>query len=198
MNKPKLYLDMDNVLVDTLPVLNAYAEEHPKAGKPDRVAGIFSGLPIMSGVLAGIDALKPYYDLHILSTAPWFNPSAWQDKIVWLEHHFGEGDDNPFYKKVIMAHDKGLVHNGGGILVDDRPYHGASAWDDPESGSAWIQYGYSDALTWNGQLVPFLIEVAKIHERDGITLPEAIAMVSSEEIGEIHGDLNHFEKANWE
>lgn len=198
MNKPKLYLDMDNVLVDTLPVLNAYVEEHPEVSKPDRVAGIFADLPIKEGVQAGVAALKEHFELYILSTAPWHNPSAWQDKIIWLEKTFGAGEDNPFYKKVVMAHDKGLVHGTGGILLDDRPYHGASAWSDEAAGSEWIQYGYTEELTWEGQLVPYLIEVAKNYTAmDTPAIPKAIEMTEVIN-GPVHGDLVHFEKASWE
>ncbi|MCW0952749.1 hypothetical protein OIT44_01500 [Weissella ceti] len=198
MNKPKLYLDMDNVLVDTLPILNAYAEEHPEVAKPDRVAGIFADLPIKQGVKDAVATLNEYFDLYILSTAPWHNPSAWQDKIVWLENQFGAGEGNPFYKKVVMAHDKGLVHGTGGILVDDRPYHGASAWSDTAANSEWIQYGYTEHLTWEDKLVPFLVEVAKNYQETANgSISEAIKM-SNIITGPVHGDLVHFEKANWE
>lgn len=198
MNKPKLYLDMDNVLVDTLPVLNAYAAEHPEVSKPDRVAGIFADLPIKEGVLAGVTALAEHFDLYILSTAPWHNPSAWQDKIIWLEKYFGAGEENPFYKKVVMAHDKGLVHGTGGILLDDRPYHGASAWSDASTGSEWMQYGYTEELTWEGKLVPFLIDVANNYtQMDTPNIPQAIEMTTSIS-GPVHGDLVNFEKASWE
>lgn len=198
MNKPKLYLDMDNVLVDTLPVLNAYAQEHPDAGKPDRIPGIFADLPIKDGVTTAIKCLEPYFDLYILSTAPWHNPSAWQDKMIWLEKHFGEGELNPFYKKVIMTHDKGLVHKSGGILVDDRPYHGASAWSDDESGSVWIQYGYKKELTWETDLVPYLIDISTTYGQ--MMKPNLIQAVQTADTitGEIHGDLVSFEKENWE
>lgn len=198
MNKPKLYVDMDNVLVDTLPVLNAYAQAHPEAGKPDRVPGIFANLPIKNGVKEGIEALEPYFELYILSTAPWHNPSAWQDKISWLTQHFGEDTDNPFYKKVILAHDKGLLHQGGGILLDDRPYHGASDWVDAASDSMWIQYGYTEQLTWEHDLVPFLIDVATTYEQ--ATSPTVVQAIDAATTitGPIHGDLVHFEKENWE
>ena len=198
MTKPKLYLDMDNVLVDTLPVLNAYAEEHPEVAKPDRVAGIFADLPIKTGVQEAVGTLAEYFELYILSTAPWHNPSAWQDKIIWLEHHFGAGEANPFYKKVVMAHDKGLVHGTGGILVDDRPYHGASAWSDESTDSEWIQYGYTSELTWEGKLVPYLVEVAKHYEAMAQpSITESIKQTNGVD-GPVHGDLVHFEKASWE
>lgn len=198
MNKPKLYLDMDNVLVDTLPVLNAYAEKHPEVAKPDRVPGIFADLPIKAGVKEGVATLAKYFDLHILSTAPWYNPSAWQDKIIWLEKHFGAGEDNPFYKKVVMAHDKGLVHGTGGILVDDRPYHGASAWSDASVDSEWVQYGYRGELTWETELVPYLVAVAKNYS--AMSKPSITTAIQQTDVivGPIHGDLATFEKASWE
>ncbi|OJF03092.1 hypothetical protein BKY29_07540 [Weissella confusa] len=40
MNKPKLFLDMDNVLVDTLLILNAIDMAGETVAKPDQIPGI--------------------------------------------------------------------------------------------------------------------------------------------------------------
>ena len=122
MNKPKLFLDMDNVLVDTLLILNAIDMAGETVAKPDQIPGIFRDLPPVPGAIDAVNKLNDYYELYILSTAPWQNASAWQDKLIWLQHHFGEDEQSPFYKRVIMAHDKSLARTPGGILVDDRPY----------------------------------------------------------------------------
>ncbi|EKK20950.1 5' nucleotidase, NT5C type [Fructilactobacillus florum] len=189
----KLFLDMDNVLVDTLPVLNRAATTHRQ--RPDTIPGIFRDLPPISGVLAAIPELAKSYDLYILSTAPWNNPSAWQDKLLWIQQYFGAGDTNYFYKKVIMTHDKGLVRGASGILLDDRPYHGASAWDDPQHGSFWIQYGYDSRLTWSQDLVPMLEHLAYDSQRLG-SLSQAMQQAATNY--QLHGDHAAFTKENWE
>jgi len=197
MARPKLFLDMDNVLVDTLSVLNQIDMTTQTVAKPDQIPGIFRDLPPMPGAVAAVETLAAYYELHILSTAPWQNPSSWQDKLIWLQQYFGDDQQSPFYKRVVMAHDKGLLHYGGGMLIDDRPYHGASAWDDAAADSVWLQFGFDDRLVWSTELVDFLIAVAK--DYDKITnLRSAVAQVSARHDYQIHGDVTTFEKAHWE
>ncbi|MBM7616924.1 hypothetical protein JOC36_000457 [Weissella uvarum] len=197
MAKPKLFLDMDNTIVDTLPVLNAQDMSKQSVAKPDQIPGIFRDLKPIAGALEAIRVLAEDFDLYILSTAPWNNPSAWQDKIYWLKAYFGEDASNPFYKRVVMAHDKGLVHQGGGILLDDRPYHGASAWDDEQADSYWLQYGMDPKLVWTEDLVPFLQTVAKYY-REQPELRAAIAKANADQTYQLHGDKASFEKAHWE
>ena len=79
--KPKLFLDMDNVLVDTLAILNTIDIQQLQVDKPDQSPGVFRNLPPMPGAVAAVQTLSTVYELHILSTAPWQNASAWQDKL---------------------------------------------------------------------------------------------------------------------
>ena len=39
--------------------------------------------------IESIHKLSKKYDLYILSTAPWLNPSA-QDKVDWIHKYFGK------------------------------------------------------------------------------------------------------------
>ncbi len=78
VKKPKLFLDMDNVLVDTLSILNVIDMRSEKVKKPDQIPGIFRDLPPMVGAVEAVKSLAENYELHILSTAPWQNASAWQ------------------------------------------------------------------------------------------------------------------------
>jgi len=197
MARPKLFLDMDNVLVDTLSVLNQIDMTTQTVAKPDQIPGIFRDLPPMPGAVAAVETLAAYYELHILSTAPWQNPSSWQDKLIWLQQYFGDDQQSPFYKRVVMAHDKGLLHYGGGMLIDDRPYHGASAWDDAAADSVWLQFGFDDRLVWSIELVDFLIAVAKDYDKS-TGLRSAVAQVATRHDYQIHGDVTTFEKAHWE
>ncbi|MDA5457897.1 5' nucleotidase, NT5C type [Weissella confusa] len=197
MNKPKLFLDMDNVLVDTLLILNAIDMAGETVAKPDQIPGIFRDLPPVPGAIDAVNKLNDYYELYILSTAPWQNVSAWQDKLIWLQHHFGDDEKSPFYKRVILAHDKSLARTPGGILVDDRPYHGASGWDDAEMDSQWIQYGYESKMTWQTGLVDLLIEAAEVF-KNGDSIRNAVDTVMNEHQIAVHGDTEKFVKAAWE
>lgn len=197
MNKPKLFLDMDNVLVDTLLILNAIDMGGETVAKPDQIPGIFRDLPPVPGAIDAVNRLRDYYELYILSTAPWQNASAWQDKLIWLQHHFGDDEKSPFYKRVILAHDKSLSRTPEAILVDDRPYHGASGWDDATMDSQWVQYGYEPKMTWQTGLVELLIETAKVFN-DGDGIRNAIDKVMNEHNIAVHGDTEKFVKAAWE
>ena len=195
--KPKLFLDMDNVLVDTLAILNTMDTQQLQVDKPDQIPGVFRHLPPMAGAIAAVQALAADYELHILSTAPWQNASAWQDKLLWLAEHFGDGPDSPFYKRVTLTHDKGLVHAVGGILIDDRPYHGASDWLDPAADSFWLQYGHDSRLVWMGELVSYLKTVAQAYQTTGQLHTSAIEQAKTAGY-QLHGATDHFEKAHWE
>ena len=195
--KPKLFLDMDNVLVDTLSILNVIDMQAEKVAKPDQIPGIFRDLPPMVGAVEAVQSLAENYELHILSTAPWKNASAWQDKLLWLAQYFGDDKKSPFYKRVTLTHDKSLAHGVGGILIDDRPYHGASQWNDEATDSLWLQYGYDNRLVWSEQLVTYLNAVAQAYKTSG-TLRVSAETVAIKKDYQLFGKNDRFEKAHWE
>lgn len=116
-----VYLDMDNTLVDFPSAFSrvpaGLLEAHPER---DEIPGIFALMEPMEGAIEAVRQLAHLHEVYIASTAPWGNPSAWQDKLRWVQRHFGEGPDGPFYKRVILTHHKELLR--GDVLVDDRPY----------------------------------------------------------------------------
>ena len=59
------------------------------------------------------------YDVHILSTAPWDNPTAWQDKRLWVADYLGRSA----WKRLTLSHNKNLLI--GDYLIDDRTANGA-------------------------------------------------------------------------
>ncbi|CAM3080483.1 5' nucleotidase, NT5C type [Leuconostoc rapi] len=197
LTKPKLFLDMDNVLVDTLTILNHIDMTNQTVEKPDQIPGIFRNLPPMSGAVEAIKDLSGIYELHILSTAPWKNASAWQDKISWLAQYFGDGASSPFYKRVTLTHDKGLAHGVGGILIDDRPYHGASDWQDASTDSLWLQYGYDPKLVWSKDLVSYLKLVGQAYQTSG-ELRNSAEQVAQQAGYQLFSHDSSFEKADWE
>ena len=96
---------------------------------------------LLEGAIEAIKILNDKYDLYILSTAPWENPNAWKHKREWIEKYFGEGEENIFYKKVILSHHKNL--NKGDILIDDRPNNGAKYFK-----GEWIHFATDDYPDW--------------------------------------------------
>ncbi|MCX7902289.1 MAG: hypothetical protein N2483_08410 [Burkholderiaceae bacterium] len=116
-----LYVDMDNVLVD---FPSAFRHLDPAvvaryAGDEDDIPGIFALMDPMPGAVEAFEELAGLFDTYILSTAPWDNPSAWSDKLLWVKRHLGQAA----YKRLILTHHKHL--NAGHFLVDDRPKNGA-------------------------------------------------------------------------
>ncbi len=118
-DKKILYFDMDGVLVDFKSGLRKLGLPEDDGFPGDEIQGIFDLMDPMPGALEAVATLAPLYDVFILSTSPWSNPGALPGKLAWIKRHFGDGVENPFYKKVVFSHRKDL--NVGDYLVDDRP-----------------------------------------------------------------------------
>ena len=122
---------MDNVLVDFQSGIDrldektrqAFGEYYDSVGDKhkehyDDVPGIFALMDPMPGAKEAVKKLAEKYDVYILSTAPWGNPTAWCDKLNWVKKYFGGGEDDVFYKHIILTHHKELCH--GDYLIDDN------------------------------------------------------------------------------
>jgi Uncharacterized protein conserved in bacteria len=119
--KKTVYVDMDNVLVDfqsAFPKLSKDVLEKYEDDKDD-IPGIFSLMEPMPGAIESFKELIQHFDTYILSTAPWNNPSAWSDKLLWVKNNLGELAS----RRLILTHHKNL--NTGDYLIDDRTARGA-------------------------------------------------------------------------
>ena len=116
---------MDNVLVDFKTGIERISEEDKKLyeGRYDDVPGIFSLMDPMKDAIEAYNKLSSYYDTYILSTSPWDNPTAWQDKILWVQKYL----EKSAYKRLILSHHKNL--NTGDYLIDDRLKNGADKFN---------------------------------------------------------------------
>ena len=139
MTKKIVYVDMDNVLVDFASVLAGISPDTLKAyeGQLDEVPGIFGSMPPLEGAVEAYHILCEHFDVYILSTAPWKNPTAWVDKRGWVQRYLG---DNA-HKRLILTHHKNL--NMGDFLIDDRPNNGACDFT-----GEWIQFGSEKYPDW--------------------------------------------------
>jgi 5'(3')-deoxyribonucleotidase len=70
-------------------------------------------------------------------TAPWHNPTAWGDKLLWVQRYLNDHA----YKRLILSHHKHL--NRGHYLVDDRPNNGATHFL-----GMWLQFGSEQLPDW--------------------------------------------------
>ena len=73
----------------------------------------------VDGAIEAYKELTKHFDVYILSTAPWNNPSAWTDKLLWVQEYLGD----LAHKRLILSHNKNL--NAGDFLIDDRTANGA-------------------------------------------------------------------------
>lgn len=121
-NKEKkvLYIDMDNVLVDFPSGITQLSDQECEqyADRYDEVPHIFSKMKPLEGAVEAYAKLSQIFDTYILSTAPWNNPTAWSDKLVWVQTYLG----SHAYKRLILSHHKNL--NDGHYLIDDRTKNG--------------------------------------------------------------------------
>jgi 5'-nucleotidase len=129
-----VYFDMDNTLVnfesgvDQIPT--AVKEQYPN--EIDNIPKVFS---LMKPIKEMVDlynemAEDERFDCYILSTAPWDNPTAANDKIAWVKKYLPKNG----YKRLILSHHKHL--NIGDYLIDDRTANGAGKFT-----GELIQYG---------------------------------------------------------
>lgn len=141
--KQIVYIDMDNVLVD-FPSAIAQLDEDIRAqyvDNLDEVPDIFSLMSPLEGAIEAVHQLAERYDLYVLSTAPWLNPSAWRHKLEWIQQYFGLEEGSVFYKRLIISHHKNL--NQGAYLIDDRTKNGADRFAGKH-----IHFGTAEFPDW--------------------------------------------------
>ena len=135
---------MDNVIVDFPSAFPYFSEKILKKyeNKEDEISGIFSKMKPVEGAIDAFQQISLKYDTYILSTAPWNNPSAWSDKLKWVQKYLGKYA----YKRLIISHNKNL--NFGDYLIDDRKKNGADKFKGKH-----IHFRKDPFLNWNSCLL---------------------------------------------
>ena len=116
-----IQIDMDGVLVDFQSGIDAMPKDLVREydGHFDNIPGIFSQMKPMEGAIEAFRELSKNFNVFICSTAPWDNPTAWSDKIKWVQKYLGKEAN----RKLTLTHNKQLVI--GDFLIDDRTANGA-------------------------------------------------------------------------
>ena len=193
----RVFIDMDNVLVDFQSGLDQVSEEVKAeyAGRPDEIPGLFAKMKPMPGAIEAVHELQKHYDLFILSTAPWKNPSAWSDKVEWVTKYL----DDVFHKKMVITHRKDLCQ--GDYLIDDNGKNGTSGFS-----GEWIHFGSEQFPDWESVLDYLLLAEKKpaldeILEEIGrsslLSIEEEAALCKAvQEKGTDCDEMKQLEKAN--
>ena len=113
--KKIIYIDLDNTLADYLGMAKELNID-PKDAK--HLLGFFENLKPIPGAIEAYNKLAEHFDVYILSTGPWSNPSSLCEKIHWVKQYLPTA-----YKNVIFSHHKDL--NMGDYLIDDSLKNGA-------------------------------------------------------------------------
>ncbi len=137
---------MDGVLVNFESGIKTLNEDELKLyeNRLDEVPGIFSKMIPIEGAIESFEKLNLVYDVYILSTAPWENPTALNDKLEWVKINIG----NIAKKRVIFSHNKHL--NIGDYLIDDRIANGAGKFK-----GIHIHFGSEEFPNW-GTVLSYL------------------------------------------
>ena len=143
MARKILYVDMDNVLVDFKTGIDRLSE-HTRSeykGRLDEVPGIFALMKPMQRAIEAYERLAERFDTYVLSTSPWENPTAWSDKLLWIQKNLG----STAHKRLILSHNKHL--NAGDYLIDDRTKNGADRFKGEH-----IHFGTEQFPDWDAVL----------------------------------------------
>ena len=131
---------MDNVLVDfrsAFPFIKENIKEKFKDNMDD-IEGIFSLMKPMKNAIKSFEILAKHFDVYILSTSPWDNPTAASEKVAWVKKYLPE----LAYKRLILSHNKHL--NTGHYLIDDRLANGVDRFSGEH-----IHFGQKNFENWN-------------------------------------------------
>lgn len=56
-------------------------------GRLDDVPGIFSLMKPLPEAINSFKNLSEKFETYLLSTAPWDNPNAWSNKLLWVKKY---------------------------------------------------------------------------------------------------------------
>ncbi|MFC0681774.1 hypothetical protein ACFFGH_28415 [Lysobacter korlensis] len=141
--KPIVYIGLVNTLADfdaRVAELDAELTERFD-GRVEEIPGVFALMRPVAGAVEAFKLLCEGFEVFILSTAPWRNPSAWQDQVEWVQLHLGSESATPAFQRLILSHHKEL--NRGDYLIEHQADGGAREFE-----GEWIHFGSEQFPDW--------------------------------------------------
>ncbi len=147
--KKILYVDMGGVLVNSKSALDKLNDSVKRQYQHNikLIPNLYSLMDPIEGAVEAFTILADRFNIFILSTAPWENPSAWSDKLIWVQKHLGDKAKN----RLILTHHKYL--NRGDYLIDDQIH---DKGDESFQGEH-ILFGQGKFSGWK-EVVDYLLE----------------------------------------
>ena len=138
-----LYIDMDGVLVKYDSALSKLSEEIKKDyhGRYYDIPNFFLLMDPNDGAINAYKKLSTVYDTYVLTTAPWSNTTAANDKIKWVKKYLPK----EAHKRVIITHHKNLCI--GDYLIDDNTRNGVDKFRGEH-----IHFGTEPFHNWSAVL----------------------------------------------
>jgi len=133
--KKTVYIDVDNVLVDTHRVKERLTKSEMRQYK-DRLP-----MEPIEDAIGAFKVLEEYFDVYVLSMTPRESEAAWDEKLAWVKTHLGD----QAHKRMILASRKNL--NKGDFLVDDQKKYGVKDFKCEH-----IYFGRARFKTWKSVL----------------------------------------------
>ena len=139
MERPRILIDMDGVIADFAKKRDEMKSKGSKLkdNEFEDIPGFFIDLKVIPGAIEAFNRLYKFFDIYIVSTAPWGNDSANSDKKIWLVNNFGP----KIKKRLILTHNKALII--GDYIIDDRTKNGVVL-----SAAEHIHFGSTEFPNW--------------------------------------------------
>lgn len=150
--RKRVFINMDNILADC-----HFLEENRTDETPGMDQG---GMDEMQGAIKALSELHAYFDLYILMTASWNDPSVVANKVKWLIQVFGK----KFEENIVITSRKDLCN--GDYLIDGLGNNGASDFE-----GEWIRLGSENYPDWHS-VVLYLYKKEELEKED---LPPVMA-----------------------
>lgn len=115
MDKIRVFIDMDGVLVD----FDGYAKDKGLTGAEAKVfPNAYRDMYPMPYAIESVGQLEALgYEVWVASKPPTEVPDACADKVRWVMHYLPQ-----YTRRIILTPDKGLLGCAWDHLIDDRPH----------------------------------------------------------------------------